>query len=40
MYEVVLAFMLIKAAPGFYAIQDTKTPVRVGLIAVYDQCKF
>ena len=31
----VLAFMLIKVfAPGFYAIQDTKTPVRVGLIAV------
>ncbi len=31
----VLAFMLIKIfAPGFYAIQDTKTPVRVGLMAV------
>lgn len=31
----VLAFMLIKVfAPGFYAQQDTKTPVRVGLIAV------
>ncbi|TNL49091.1 murein biosynthesis integral membrane protein MurJ [Acinetobacter bereziniae] len=31
----VLAFMLIKVfAPGFYAIQDTKTPVRVGLMAV------
>ena len=31
----VIAFMLIKVfAPGFYAQQDTKTPVRVGLIAV------
>ncbi|WP_445114553.1 murein biosynthesis integral membrane protein MurJ [Acinetobacter sp. WZC-1] len=31
----VLAFMLIKVfAPGFYAIQDTRTPVRVGLMAV------
>ena len=31
----VLAFMLIKVfAPGFYAMQDTKTPVRVGLMAV------
>lgn len=31
----VLAFMLIKVfAPGFYARQDTKTPVRVGFIAV------
>lgn len=31
----VLAFMLIKVfAPGFYAIQDTKTPVRVGFMAV------
>lgn len=31
----VLAFMLIKVfAPGFYAQQDTKTPVRVGLISV------
>ncbi len=31
----VIAFMLIKVfAPGFYARQDTKTPVRVGLIAV------
>lgn len=31
----VLSFMLIKVfAPGFYAQQDTKTPVRVGLIAV------
>ncbi|MEB3767365.1 murein biosynthesis integral membrane protein MurJ [Acinetobacter sp. MD2] len=31
----VLAFMLIKVfAPGFYAQQDTKTPVRVGLMAV------
>lgn len=32
----VLAFMLIKIfAPGFYARQDTKTPVKVGLIAVF-----
>ena len=31
----VLAFMLIKVfAPGFYAMQDTRTPVRVGLMAV------
>ena len=31
----VISFMLIKVfAPGFYAQQDTKTPVRVGLIAV------
>lgn len=31
----ILAFMLIKIfAPGFYARQDTKTPVRIGLIAV------
>lgn len=31
----VLAFMLIKVfAPGFYAQQDTKTPVRIGLVAV------
>ena len=31
----VISFMLIKVfAPGFYARQDTKTPVRVGLMAV------
>lgn len=31
----VISFMLIKVfAPGFYAQQDTKTPVRVGLMAV------
>lgn len=31
----VLSFMLIKVfAPGFYAQQDTRTPVRVGLMAV------
>ncbi|MFV5405198.1 murein biosynthesis integral membrane protein MurJ [Acinetobacter sp. 228] len=31
----VIAFMLIKVfAPGFYARQDTRTPVRIGLIAV------
>ena len=31
----VISFMLIKVfAPGFYAQQDTKTPVRVGLISV------
>ncbi|WP_171067783.1 murein biosynthesis integral membrane protein MurJ [Acinetobacter sp. NIPH 542] len=31
----VIAFMLIKVfAPGFYAQQDTKTPVRVGLMSV------
>lgn len=30
-----LAFILIKVlAPGFYARQDTKTPVKVGLVAV------
>lgn len=30
-----LAFMLIKVlAPGFYARQDTRTPVRIGLIAL------
>jgi putative peptidoglycan lipid II flippase len=30
-----LAFMLIKVlAPGFYARQDTKTPVRIGIIAM------
>lgn len=32
----ILAFMLIKIfAPGFYARQDTKTPVRIGLMAVF-----
>ncbi|OTG84589.1 murein biosynthesis integral membrane protein MurJ [Acinetobacter sp. ANC 5054] len=31
----VISFMLIKVfAPGFYAQQDTKTPVRVGLMSV------
>ncbi len=31
----ILAFMLIKIyAPGFYARQDVKTPVKIGLIAV------
>ena len=31
----ILAFMLIKIfAPGFYARQDTRTPVRIGLISV------
>jgi len=31
----VISFMLIKVfAPGFYAQQDTRTPVRVGLMAV------
>ncbi|MEQ6342339.1 MAG: murein biosynthesis integral membrane protein MurJ [Gammaproteobacteria bacterium] len=31
----VLAFMLIKVlAPGFFARQDTRTPVRIGLIAL------
>lgn len=31
----VIAFMLIKVfAPGFFAQQDTKTPVKIGLIAV------
>ncbi|AKH68963.1 murein biosynthesis integral membrane protein MurJ [Spongiibacter sp. IMCC21906] len=30
-----IAFMLIKVlAPGFYARQDTKTPVRIGIIAM------
>lgn len=32
----VISFMLIKVfAPGFYAQQDTKTPVRIGLITVF-----
>ena len=32
----VISFMLIKVfAPGFYAQQDTKTPVRNGLITVF-----
>jgi putative peptidoglycan lipid II flippase len=32
----ILAFMLIKIfAPGFYARQDTKTPVKIGLISVF-----
>ncbi|OUS16057.1 murein biosynthesis integral membrane protein MurJ [Gammaproteobacteria bacterium 50_400_T64] len=31
----VVAFMLIKVlAPGFYARQDTKTPVKIGLVAM------
>lgn len=31
----VIAFMLIKVlAPGFYAKQDTKTPVKIGLVTV------
>jgi putative peptidoglycan lipid II flippase len=31
----VIAFMLIKVlAPGFFARQDTKTPVRIGIIAM------
>lgn len=31
----VISFMLIKVlAPGFYAKQDTKTPVKIGLVAV------
>lgn len=31
----VIGFMLVKIlAPGFYARQDTKTPVRIGIIAV------
>ncbi|MFB2588494.1 murein biosynthesis integral membrane protein MurJ [Acinetobacter sp. c1-l78] len=32
----VIAYMLIKVfAPGFYAQQDTKTPVRIGMITVF-----
>ncbi|TEU24168.1 murein biosynthesis integral membrane protein MurJ [Alkanindiges illinoisensis] len=32
----ILAFMLIKIfAPGFYARQDSKTPVKIGLISVF-----
>ncbi|XID76125.1 murein biosynthesis integral membrane protein MurJ [Alkanindiges sp. WGS2144] len=37
----ILAFMLIKIfAPGFYARQDTKTPVKIGLIAVFANMLF
>jgi putative peptidoglycan lipid II flippase len=32
----VISYMLIKVfAPGFYAQQDTKTPVRIGLVTVF-----
>lgn len=37
----VLAFMLIKIfAPGFFARQDTKTPVKIGIIAVVSNIVF
>lgn len=36
-----VAFMLIKIfAPGFYAQQDTKTPVRIGIIAMVSNMVF
>lgn len=36
-----LAFMLIKVlAPGFYARQDTRTPVRIGMIAMATNMAF
>ncbi len=36
-----LAFMLIKVlAPGFYARQDTKTPVKIGIIAMVANMAF
>lgn len=36
-----LAFMLVKVlAPGFYARQDTRTPVRIGIIAMLSNMVF
>ena len=37
----ILAFMLIKVfAPGYYARQDTKTPVKIGIIAMISNMAF
>ncbi|PTQ90691.1 murein biosynthesis integral membrane protein MurJ [Agitococcus lubricus] len=37
----ILAFMLIKVfAPGYYARQDTKTPVKIGIIAMVSNMVF
>lgn len=37
----ILAFMLIKVfAPGYYSRQDTKTPVRIGMVAMVSNMAF